>query len=71
MFWRQKKITYISVTAQQTIGTFFFDMKLQKISTTASPFAGISFVHNEFVISGMSQLIDNVVGSMVKTVGYI
>jgi len=46
-------------------------MKLQKISTTASPFAGISFVHNEFVISGMSQLIDNVVGSRVKTVGYI
>jgi hypothetical protein len=46
-------------------------MKLQKISTTVSPFAGISFVHNEFVKSGMSQLIDNELGYRVKTFGYL
>jgi hypothetical protein len=46
-------------------------MKLQKISTHVSPFAGISFVHNEFVKSGMSQLIDNELGYRVKTVGYL
>jgi len=46
-------------------------MKLQKISTPVSPFAGISFVHNEFVKSGMSQLIDNELGCRVKTVGYM
>jgi len=45
-------------------------MKLQKISTTVSPFAGISFVHNEFVKVGMSHLIDNELGSRVKTVGF-
>jgi hypothetical protein len=45
-------------------------MKLQKISTHISPFAGISFVHNEFVKSGMSQLIDIELGDRVKTVGY-
>jgi hypothetical protein len=46
-------------------------MKLQKISTPVSPFAGISFVHNEFVKSGMSQLIDTELGCRVKTVGYM
>jgi len=45
-------------------------MKLQKISTTVSPFAGISFVHNEFVKVGMSHLIDNELESRVKTVGF-
>jgi hypothetical protein len=45
-------------------------MKLQKISTPVSPFAGISFVNNEFVKVGMSQLIDNELGRRVKTVGF-
>ena len=45
-------------------------MKLQKISTQVSPFAGISFVHNEFIKVGMSHLIDNELGSRVKTVGF-
>ena len=45
-------------------------MKLQKISTHVSPYAGISFVQNEFVKAGMSQLIDNELGSRVKTVGF-
>ena len=71
MFCRQKKITYISVTKQNNIGSNFFGMKLQKISTSVSPFAGISFVHNEFVKSEMSELIDNELGFSVKTVGYL
>lgn len=45
-------------------------MKLQKISTTVSPFAGISFVNNEFERSGMGQLIDTELGSRVKLFGY-
>lgn len=45
-------------------------MKLQKISTQVSPFAGNFFVHKAFVKAGMSQLIDNELGSRVKTVGY-
>jgi len=45
-------------------------LKLQNISTHVSPFAGISFVHNEFVKSGMSHLIDNELGNRVKTVGF-
>ena len=45
-------------------------MKLQKISTQVSPFAGNFFVHKSFVKAGMSQLIDNELGSRVKTVGY-
>lgn len=45
-------------------------MKLQKKSTNISPFAGISFINNEFNNTGMSQLIDNVLGERVKTVGY-
>lgn len=45
-------------------------MKLQKISTQVSPFAGISFVHNEFVKVGMSQLVDTELGYRVKTIGY-
>ena len=45
-------------------------MKLQKRSTTVSPFAGISFVNKEFENVGMSQLIDNELGKRVKTVGF-
>ena len=45
-------------------------MKLQKKSTNISPFAGISFINNEFKTSGMSQLIDKELGVRVKTIGY-
>ena len=33
-------------------------MKIQKISSTVNPFAGISYVNNEFNTPGLSQLID-------------
>ena len=46
-------------------------MKVQKISKSISPFAGVSLVNNEFEKSGMSQLIDNELGKRVKTVGYL
>lgn len=45
-------------------------MKVQKISAIVSPFAGISFVNYEFDKIGMNQLIDNELGSRVKTVGF-
>lgn len=45
-------------------------MKLQKISTNVSPFAGISFVNNEFNNVGLTQLIDNELGARVKTFGF-
>jgi len=45
-------------------------MKIQKISSTVSPFAGISYVNNEFNVSGMSQLIDNELGCRASTKGY-
>ena len=45
-------------------------MKVQKISTNVSPFAGISFVNNSFNETGISQLIDNELGARVKTVGF-
>src|SRR5665811_936056 len=45
-------------------------MKVQKISSTISPFSGISFVNNEFKESGLSQLIDNVLGKRTSTKGY-
>jgi hypothetical protein len=45
-------------------------MKLQKISSNVSPFAGISFVNNSFNETGISQLIDNELGTRVKTVGF-
>ena len=48
----------------------FFTVKVQKISTNVSPFAGISFVNNEFNTCGLTQLIDNELGARVKTVGY-
>lgn len=45
-------------------------MKLQKTSITVSPFAGISFVNDEFNNCGLSQLIDNELGQRVKTIGF-
>ncbi len=45
-------------------------MKLQKISTNISPFAGISFVNSEFNKVGLTQLIDNELGARVKTFGF-
>lgn len=45
-------------------------MKVQKISTNVSPFAGISFVNNSFNETGISQLIDNELGTRVKTIGF-
>ncbi|MBZ4656967.1 MAG: hypothetical protein PWQ17_2624 [Anaerophaga sp.] len=38
-------------------------MKLQKVSQTITPFAGISFIHEEFNKSGLSYLIDNHLGA--------
>jgi hypothetical protein len=46
-------------------------MKVQKISSNVNPFAGISFVNNEFDKIGMSQLIDNELGARVKTIGFL
>ena len=43
-------------------------MKIQIISTNVSPFAGISFVNNEFDKVGMCQLIDSELGAKVNTV---
>jgi len=45
-------------------------MKIQKLSNTVSPFAGISFVNNSFNDIGLSQLIDNELGARVKTFGF-
>jgi hypothetical protein len=45
-------------------------MKVQKISSNVSSFAGISFVNNSFNETGISQLIDNELGTRVKTVGF-
>ena len=44
-------------------------MKLQKVSQTITPFAGISFVHEEFNKSGLFNLIDNYLG-VRNTNGY-
>ena len=38
-------------------------MGLQKVSQTITPFAGISFIHEEFNKSGLSDLIDNHLGA--------
>jgi len=46
-------------------------MKVQQISTTVSPFAGISFVNEAFNKIGLSQLIDNELGRRVKTFGFL
>ena len=45
-------------------------MKLQKISTHVSPFAGISFVNEEFERVGMSQLIDSELGQRGGLMAY-
>ncbi|MDO9580099.1 MAG: IS1380 family transposase [Bacteroidales bacterium] len=45
-------------------------MKVQKLSSNVSPFAGISFVNNSFNETGISQLIDKELGARVKTVGF-
>lgn len=44
-------------------------MKLQKVSRTITPFAGISFIHEEFNKSGLSDLIDNHLGAR-NMIGY-
>ena len=48
----------------------FSGMKVQKISTNVSPFAGISFVNNSLNETGLSQLIDNELGARVKAIGF-
>jgi len=45
-------------------------MKVQINSSTISPFAGISYVNNEFNKSGISQLIDKELGMRASTKGY-
>ncbi len=45
-------------------------MKIQKNSSTVSPFSGVSFVNNEFDKSGLSQLIDKELGYRASTKGY-
>jgi hypothetical protein len=45
-------------------------IKVQKLSSPVSPFAGISFVNELFNQSGLSKLIDNELGMRVQTVGY-
>jgi len=45
-------------------------MKVQINSSTISPFAGISYVNNEFDKSGISQLIDKELGMRASTKGY-
>ena len=70
MLSRQKNSTYSSATKQNNISSNFFGIKLQKTSTQVSPFAANYFIHNAFIKAGISQLIDNELGSRVKTVGY-
>ncbi|MCK4921636.1 MAG: IS1380 family transposase [Bacteroidales bacterium] len=45
-------------------------MNIQKLNSSVSPFAGISFANNSFNKSGISQLIDNELGIRVKTIGF-
>lgn len=45
-------------------------MNIQKLTSSVSPFAGISFANNSFNKSGISQLIDNELGRRVKTIGF-
>jgi hypothetical protein len=45
-------------------------MKVLKSNKTITPFAGISFVNESFVTSGIADLIDSALGKRVKTVGY-
>jgi hypothetical protein len=44
--------------------------KIQIISKTLTPFAGVFYVNDEFVRSGLSQLIDDQLGHRVSTKGY-
>ena len=48
----------------------FMAIKVQKFSDTVNPFSGISFVNDSFNKVGMSQLIDNELGSRVELFGY-
>ncbi len=45
-------------------------IKVQKLSDSVSPFAGISFVNTLFNQSGLSKLIDSELGMRVQTTGY-
>lgn len=45
-------------------------IKVQKFSDTVNPFSGISFVNDNFNKIGMSQLIDNELGSRVGLFGF-
>ena len=45
-------------------------MKVLKSNKTITPFAGISFVNESFVTSGIAALIDSALGKRIKTVGY-
>lgn len=45
-------------------------IKVQKLSDSVSPFAGISFVNALFNRSGLSNLIDTELGTRVQTTGY-
>ncbi|MDR1865299.1 MAG: hypothetical protein LBR08_06980 [Bacteroidales bacterium] len=44
--------------------------KIQKISNRITPFAGISFIDNEFIRSGLGKLIDSKPGKRVSRCGY-
>lgn len=48
----------------------FMAIKVQKFSDTVNPFSGISFVNDSFNKIGMSQLIDNELGSRVELFGF-
>lgn len=48
----------------------FMAIKVQKFSDTVNPFSGISFVNDNFNKIGMSQLIDNELGSRVELFGF-
>ena len=45
-------------------------MKIQKYTSSVSPFSGISFVNETFNNVGLSQLIDDELGERVKYAGY-
>ena len=45
-------------------------MKIQKLNSSISPFAGISFANKSFDKIGMSQLTDIELGKRVKTIGF-
>ena len=45
-------------------------MNIQKLNSSVSPFAGISFANHSFNKSGISQLIDNELGRRVRTSGF-